>query len=73
MGWVSTAIADEVSTAATSAWIVPFVRDIPSARSRALVMLWPRLPGPDLAEALQLRDVLLLGRDVLLGAAGHHE
>ena len=45
MGWVSTAIADEVSTAVTSAWIVPFARAIPSARSRALVMLWPRLPG----------------------------
>src|SRR4051812_44552211 len=45
MGWVSTAIADEVSTAVTSAWIVPFARAIPSARSRALVMLWPWLPG----------------------------
>src|SRR3954462_139350 len=45
MGWVSTAIADQVSTAVTSAWIVPFARAIPSARSRALVMLWPRLPG----------------------------
>src|SRR4051794_36648937 len=45
MGWVSTAIADEVSTAVTSAWIVPFARAIPSAQSRALVMLWLRLPG----------------------------
>ena len=45
MGWVSTAIADEVSTAVTSAWTVPFARAIPSAQSRALVMLWLRLPG----------------------------
>src|SRR3954447_1847298 len=29
----------------TSAWIVPFARAIPSAQSRALVMLWLRLPG----------------------------
>src|SRR3954453_8776412 len=38
-------VADEVSTAVTSAWIVPFARAIPSAQSRALVMLWLRLPG----------------------------